>query len=398
MVTGATLKQLEVECILSAPQVYIQGIASGAPAARLSQKDAAAFMGHLDGMEATHNRIETIFEHTRINERHLAYSLLEPGAASFLREHGTLETRMAMYESHALPLAERVARAALEDATCSASDIQLVVFVSSTGFVAPGVDAFLIRKLGLNLDTARHPVLFMGCAAALVGLRIASDHVRAHPGNGALVVCLELSSLNASLEDDLNDVIIHSIFGDGCAAVVLRSTKDQENIPKGRAILHQQRSVLAPDTEEGIVLGIRDNGITCTLSRHLPEMIGNSLPSVTDGHLAAAGLTREDIDIWAVHPGGTKILEAVQNSLSLKDNQLSHSWDVLKEYGNMLSCAVLFVLERHIYACRHGGNPKEAVEMTEHTAKIQNSNGKQGLAFSFSPGIGTEMLHFEIGA
>jgi alpha-pyrone synthase len=378
-------------------QVYIQGIASGAPAARLSQKDAAAFMVHLDGLEKTHDRIETIFEHTRIHERHLAYSLLEPGAASFLRKHGTLETRMAMYESHALPLAERIAKAALNNAGCKPDEIDLVVFVSSTGFVAPGVDAHLIKQLGLRADTARHPVLFMGCAAALVGLRIASDHVRAHPGHGALVVCLELSSLNASLEDDLNDVIIHSIFGDGCAAVVLRSVDEPNSIPSGRAILGTQRSVLAPGTEEGIVLGIRDNGITCTLSRHLPEMITAALPEITDQHLALSNLKSSDISIWAVHPGGTRILNSVQECLALSEDQLKHSWDVLSEYGNMLSCAVLFVLERHIYATRHitrQGN----IELTEHTANLKTSFGQHGLAFSFSPGIGVEMLDFEISA
>lgn len=377
--------------------VYIQGIASGAPAARLSQKEAAAFMAHLDGLEKTHDRIETIFEHTRIQERHLAYSLLEPGAASFLRKHGTLETRMSMYESHALPLAERVSQAALENAGCTTDEIDLVVFVSSTGFLAPGIDAHLIKQLGLKLDTARHPVLFMGCAAALVGLRIASDHVKAHPGHGALVVCLELSSLNASLEDDLNDVIIHSIFGDGCAAVVLRSVNEPSRIPSGRAILREQRSVLTPGTEDGIVLGLRDNGITCTLSRHLPEMISTALPDITDQHLAKANLERSDIAIWAVHPGGTRILNSVQECLSLSEAQLKHSWDVLSEYGNMLSCAVLFVLERHLYACRHN-NSHDTIELTEHTDKPKASRGRNGLAFSFSPGIGVEMLHFEISA
>lgn len=377
-------------------EVYIEGIASGAPATKLSQKDAATFMSHLDGLEHTHNRIEAIFEHTHIEERHLAYSLLEPGAAGFLREHGTLASRMAMYEHHALPLAKRVATAAISDAGCGKDQIQLVVFVSSTGFVAPGVDAYLIKQLSLNLNTARHPVLFMGCAAALVGLRIASDHVRAHPGHGALVVCLELSSLNASLEDDLNDVIIHSIFGDGCAAVVLRSTNDATTIPQGKAVLREQCSVLAPDTEDGIVLGIRDNGITCTLSRHLPDMISQSLAEITDHHLNSAGLKRSDVGIWAVHPGGTKILEAVKECLALSETQLTESWEILREYGNMLSCAVLFVLERHLYNCQHHSPADASVEVTEHSLPIEASKGKHGLAFSFSPGIGVEMLHFEI--
>ena len=216
-------------------------------------------------------------------------------------------------------------------------------------------------------------------------------------GHGALVVCLELSSLNASLGDDLHDVIIHSIFSDGCTAVVFRPVDEPNSIPSGRAILGSQRSVLAPGTEEGIVLGIRDNGITRTLSRHLPEMITAALPDITDQHLAKANLERSDIAIWAVHPGGTRILNSVQECLALYKDQLKHSWDVLAEYGNMLRCAVLFVLERQTHATRYVIR-QDNIELTEHTANLNTSLGKHGLAFSFSPGIGAEILDFEISA
>ena len=136
---------------------------------------------------------------------------------------GTIQERMQLFQESAGPLAEQVAEKAISSAIHQTQndalkqEIGLVVFVSSTGFVGPGVDAELIERLGLRRNTARVTVSFMGCAAAMNGLRVASDYVRTNPTHKALLVTLELSSVNASFEDNINDIITHSIFGDGCA-------------------------------------------------------------------------------------------------------------------------------------------------------------------------------------
>jgi alpha-pyrone synthase len=370
---------------------YILSIATGAPATRLTQEDAASFVASLPDHQKTSSRVKAIYENTRIKERHLAYSLLSPEAMTFLKEHGTISQRMAMYREHAIPLAERVAREAIERAGVSPEEITQLVFVTSTGFTAPGIDAALIERLGLRRDTSRNPVTFMGCAAAMVALRTACDHVLARKSRMSLVVCLELSSLNATLEDDLNDVIIHSIFGDGCAAVVVGALPEKE-IPKGTLHIVDMLTHLSEGTSDGIVLGIQDKGITCTLSRSLPDYIAGLRP-VMESFLDRNGMTAAQIGRWAIHPGGTRILGSVQKCLELSDTDIAHSWEVLGEYGNTLSCAVLFVLERMLYVTSQEDLADTGIELTrQESPSGEKASSPFTIALSFSPGVGVEGL------
>ncbi len=344
----------------------IESLATGTPGNLVQQTDAAKFLANLKGLEKNQHRIEKIYQHTRIDTRHLAINLLTEETVNFSREKGTIEQRMQMYEKYGLPLAEDVTRRVLLAASeqqkkhnpLSTEKIEdsigLIVFVTSTGFVAPGIDAQLIKSLGLRRNIARVPVNFMGCAAAMNGLRVACDHVRANPEHKALVICLELSSINAVFQDDLNDIIIHSIFGDGCAAVVIGAYEPEQIQGRGKFIIRDNFSYLAENTEDGITLGIRDNGITCLLSRQLPDYIESGVGRIITNFLNSHEITKEDIDLWMVHPGGTKIIEKVQLSLDLNDEQVADSWGVLRQYGNLLSCAILFVMERMILRLEQG--------------------------------------------
>jgi alpha-pyrone synthase len=330
--------------------------------------------------------------------------LLSDEAIAFSR-NGTIQDRMQMFKEYAVPLAERVAKKALESAAarmeasaplCSQTiedSIRLIVFVSSTGFVAPGVDTKLIESLGLRRDIARVPVSFMGCAAAMNGLRVACDYVRANPTHKALVVCLELSSVNAVFEDDLNDVIIHSIFGDGCAAVVVGACDEEQAIAQGKVVIRDNFSYLVEDTQDGIVLGVQDNGITCRLSRQLPDYIEAGVGPVIERFLQSHELTKESIDLWAVHPGGTRIIEKVQRSVGLSDSQVADSWEILREYGNMLSASVLFVIERMLLRCEQDSSLDNLNNDCQTSA--ETTRELTGLAFSFSPGVGIEGLLFQ---
>ncbi|HEY9642171.1 MAG TPA: 3-oxoacyl-[acyl-carrier-protein] synthase III C-terminal domain-containing protein [Coleofasciculaceae cyanobacterium] len=357
---------------------FIESIATGTPNNIVPQSDAATFVANLPTLEKNRSRIEKLYQNTRIDTRHLAVNLLSEETIAFSRQRGTLQTRMQLYKEYAVPLAEQVVKKALANGTEEMKEaIGLIVFVSSTGFVAPGVDAALIQNLGLRRDIGRVTVNFMGCAAAMNGLRIACDHVRANPMQKALVVCLELSSVNAVFEDEMNDVIIHSIFGDGCAAVVIGACEVGKAIGSGKVVIRDHLSHLVEDTEDGITLGIQDNGITCKLSRQLPDYIEAKVGSVIEQFLTSHSLTKAEIDLWAVHPGGTRIIEKSQRSLGLSDRQVADSWEILRQYGNMLSASVLFVLER----------------MLSRTASEQAFI--TGLAFSFSPGVGIEGLLFQ---
>jgi alpha-pyrone synthase len=392
----------------------IESIATGTPEQVIRQTDAAQVVANLPHLAQNRARIEKLYGNTRIDTRHLALNLLSEQALAF-SQTATLQARMELYKAHAVPLAERVVQKALSR-LADLEAIGLIVFVSSTGFIGPGVDTALIEKLGLKRDMARVTVNFMGCAAAMNGIRVAADYVQAHPQRQALVVCLELSSINAVFDNDMNDIIIHSIFGDGCAAVVVGACEAQQASQQGKVVIRDHLSYLVEDTADGITLGVQDHGITCKLSRQLPDYIEAGVGPVIERFLAQHGLSKQQIDLWAVHPGGTRIIQKSQDSLGLSDDQVADSWEILRQYGNMLSASVLFVIERMLLQQAEISRQRQ-VEVDRQRANLFNHLWNQasqlsgfnyahlyrapvsppltGLAFSFSPGVGIEGLLFQ---
>jgi len=255
-------------------------------------------------------------------------------------------------------------------------EIGKLIVVSSTGFIGPGIDCELIKLLGLSRNIDRTLIGFMGCAAAMNGFRVANDYVKAHYGKKALLLCIEISSVHTTFEDNINDAILHAIFADGCAAVVLEGLK-REEVPKGTLVIKDDHACLMEGTEDGITLAIKPFGITCTLSKYLPQYIAKNMGNYIDNFLLKNNLTKDNIDFWAIHPGGRRILEEAENGLGLSEKQTEYSWKILGNYGNMLSPSVLFVLE---------------LIFNEHEQKLANGEPgfKNGLAFSFSPGVGAE--------
>ncbi|WP_216912223.1 type III polyketide synthase [Nocardia noduli] len=355
----------------------IESIATGSPAQVFDQAAAAGQVAELFGDERQRTRIARIYQKTRIDTRRLAVDPLDPEFLEYSRKPGTIRERMNLFYEHAVPLAVDVAGravAGIEDKT----DIGLLVFVTSTGFIAPGVDVAVVKQLGLSPKVSRVVVNFMGCAAAMNGMRTAVDYVRAHPDKKAMLICIELSSVNAVFDDDVNDVITHSLFGDGCGAVVIGTSQVHQPLKPGSVVIRDSFSHLLDDAEDGIVLGVNNSGITCELSENLPQYIYNGVDPVVTEVLAANGLRKADVDLWAIHPGGPKIIEESARSLGLASETAALSWDVLAEHGNMLSVSLIFVLERMI-------------AQTESTGPIST-----GVAFSFAPGVTLEGMIFDI--
>ncbi|KAM7209912.1 Thiolase-like protein [Rhypophila decipiens] len=296
-----------------------------------------------------------------------------------------IRQRMDFFLSQAGPLCVDVARRAVSSPAFGIAtpkeDIGLLVVVTSTGFVAPGVDVAIVKGLGLSRGVKRVVVNFMGCAAAMNGIRTAADYAISQQyqslgtekaAKKALVVCVELSSVNGVFEERINDVIISSLFGDGCAALVIgavdTAAADGGGLLPGQIVLgpsfsHLVDETVPPsfgsdgekcpdgmiDTSAGIILGVNSNGITCDLSPKLPSYIRAAVGPVLESTLAEnGGLIKGDIQHWAIHPGGPKIIEESLASLGLDDAVASTSWDVLRDYGNMLSVSLPFVLERMV--------------------------------------------------
>jgi alpha-pyrone synthase len=378
---GKELDELELELaqLPSSPTTVavIESIATGAPSAVVDQSAAAEEVAALFAADAQQReRIARVYKKTKINTRRMAVDPLDAEFDTFRRQPATIRDRMNLFHAHAAPLAVDVARRAL--AGHAAADIGLLVFVTSTGFVAPGVDVAIVKELGLSPSVSRVVVNFMGCAAAMNGIRTAADYVRACPDMKAMMVCIELCSVNAVFADNINDVIISSLFGDGCAAVVIGASQVQQPLEPGKVVIRDTFSWLIDDAEDGIVLGVNHDGITCELSENLPSHIYHGVDPVVTKVLANNGLQKFDVDLWAIHPGGPKIIEESLRSLDIPAEAARVSWDVLARYGNMLSVSLLFVLEL-------------MVAQAETTKALST-----GVAFSFAPGVAVEGLLFDI--
>ncbi|NMD54048.1 MULTISPECIES: type III polyketide synthase [Tsukamurella] len=355
----------------------IESLATGSPARTYDQTESADRVAARFDDPQQAERIRRVYAKTRVAERHLAIDPLTPEFAEFSARPDTVRERMDLFYEHAAPLAIETARRALGD--LDPADVGQLVFVTSTGFLAPGVDVAVIRALGLAPGTSRVVINFMGCAAAMNALRVSTDYVRAHPDRKSLMICLELSSVNAVFSGDPNDVVISSLFADGCGAAVIGASEVGHPLPAGRIVVRDTFSHLLDAAEDGIVLGVNANGITCELAESLPQYIVNGVAPVVDGVLARNGIDRDTIAHWAIHPGGPKIIESAATALGLPDEASRLSWDVLAEHGNMLSVSLLFVLERLLANVgRDGGAPST------------------GMAFSFAPGVTVEGFLFDV--
>jgi alkylresorcinol/alkylpyrone synthase len=242
----------------------------------------------------------------------------------------------------ATELGEQAISRALADAGLRGQDLGAFFFTSVTGISSPSIDALLINKMGLCRNIRRLPIFGLGCVAGAAGISRAADYVKAHPGQIAVLLSVELCSLTLQREDlSTANLISSGLFGDGAAAVLVAGS---DCGLAGPAIL-ATRSVFYPDTEEMMGWDISENGFRIVLSREVPNLIRKNLAHDVDDFLASRGLTRADIGSWVLHTGGPKILEATADALSLKNGQLDASWECLRRTGNLSSASVLVVLE-----------------------------------------------------
>ncbi len=250
---------------------------------------------------------------------------------------------MRHYAELAPPLAVQAAAAALGPSGVRAGDLTHLVTVSCTGFVAPGVDVALIRSLGLPPTVQRTHIGFMGCHGALNGLRVARAFAAAEPDARVLLCAVELCTLHYHYGWDAQKVIANALFADGAAAVV--------GVPAGAAPPGAWRveatgSCLVPDSADAMSWTVGDHGFEMTLARQVPRLIAVHLRPWLEAWLARHGAALDAVGSWAVHPGGPRILDAVEEGLGLPRAALEPSRAVLRDHGNMSSPTVLFILDR----------------------------------------------------
>ncbi len=317
-------------------------------------------------------RLRAVFRRmvSRANIAH-RYSFLDPnhGSSQFSahdahefyrlgRFPGTAQ-RMEMFEQNA-PLLMRKVVDRLGLSEKERAGITHVLVTCCTGLYAPGLDFEIVEHLGLASGVERTMIGFMGCYAAINALKLARHIVRSEPRAGVLMLNLELCTLHFQETQDLEQVLSFLVFADGAAASLI--TADQHGFA-----LDSFKAVMVPETRGLITWKIRGLGFDMLLSGEVPGELARALH---DGELMES---RDDIDLWAVHPGGRSILDAVTKGLELPADALAASRDVLSSFGNMSSATVMFVLQQMMQQARPG---------------------QRGCAMSFGPGLTAETMRF----
>jgi alpha-pyrone synthase len=301
------------------------------------------------------------------------FSVLAPAAepegrsvdrdGTYLRgQFPTVARRMELFETYAPELA--IDTIAKLDLGATTKRISHVIVTSCTGMYAPGLDLEIVERCALDPSVERTMVGFMGCYAAITGLKLAHHIVRSAPESHVLLVNLELCTLHLQETINIERMLSFLIFGDGCSASLISAE------PVGLTI-DRFHTAMLPGTSELITWKVRDLGFDMFLSGHVPVAISRGLESVAGAILD--GAMPEAIDLWAVHPGGRSILDAVEHGLTLDPTLLAASRAVLQSFGNMSSATVMFVLESLLASAKPG---------------------ERGCAMSFGPGLTAETMLF----
>lgn len=251
-----------------------------------------------------------------------------------------LAEKNRLYIGSALDLLERAARDCLAQAGLAANAIDAVVTVSTSGIATPSLDARLKTRLGLRDDVIRLPIFGLGCAGGVLGLARAAEVARAVPGRRVLFLVVELCGLTFRHADrSKSNIIATVLFGDGAAAALLACEGD------GPAIAAAGEHTW-PDSLDVMGWRIEDDGFGVLFSQDIPNLVRREFRTVTEAYLAKSGLATGDIDRFICHPGGAKVIQALEEALALPQGSLVHTRTVLRDFGNMSAATVMFVLDR----------------------------------------------------
>ncbi len=309
------------------------------PSYELRQDEVqAAATRHFSGSNPSFERLKSIYANAQIETRYSCVPL-----DWYRREHGFAE-RNALSLENALDLLEVCARRALEEADLTPPDIGGLVVVSSTGIATPGLDALLMERLDIPRDALRLPIFGLGCAGGVLGLARASELVRAAPGRRILFLVVELCGLTFRANDfSKSNIVATALFGDGAAAMVIAGDgSGPAVVDSGEHTWRNSLGVMGWD--------VRDDGLAVVFSRDIPTLVRTKVAEVAQQYLARQGLCTGDIDDFVCHPGGAKVVSALEEVFGLPAGHMRAARDVLRCYGNMSAATILFVLKEAMAA------------------------------------------------
>ncbi|WP_435625770.1 type III polyketide synthase [Flagellimonas sp.] len=317
----------------------------------------------LSGQEERFRRkVVKIFEGSGVEKRYGIMDIEEVFTATSFQEKNDI------YIREVKKLGQDVLRLALDKAGWGADSLDYIITVSCTGIMIPSLDAYLANALGFKQDIVRLPVTEMGCAAGVSGLIYAKHFLRSNPGKRAAVVAVESPTATFQLNDfSMANMVSAAIFGDGAACALLSSEQDIS----GPEIIGEEMYHFKEATH---LMGfdLTNTGLKMILDPAVPEMISTHFPDIVHPFLKNHGTQMEEVDYLIFHPGGRKIVETVESLFGELGKNIDETREVLRNFGNMSSVTVLYVLEQFL------NRPYEA--------------GKQGLVLSFGPGFSAQRV------
>jgi predicted naringenin-chalcone synthase len=328
----------------------IVSIATGVPPYKHRQEDIGVFADTIYcNNEVDSRKMKFLYRHSGINTRYSVIPDYSSQAAdrqfyeksADLEPFPNLEQRMQCYADNAAMLSVKTIKNCIAG-KIEANDITHLITVSCTGMSAPGLDLEIMEAMDLHRNIFRTSVNFMGCYAAIHALKIADAICNSNQLANVVIVCTELCTLHFQKEASIDNITSTLIFADGCAAVLVQQS---ETVNKGLTLKNFYSEVEFKGKKD-MSWKLSSKGFLMTLSGYVPDLVKEDFNSLVENALKNAGIDKEQISHWCIHPGGKKILEAIQKSTGLTELHLQHSYDILNDYGNMSSPTVLFVLQK----------------------------------------------------
>jgi alkylresorcinol/alkylpyrone synthase len=347
----------------SAPHPTIVATATALPPHTITREDVKYYMGRVfDIPERKLEAMMTVVDNAQVHKRHCIFPIdytIVPRPLSKTNEE---------YQEHAIALGRKAAEECLAKARVAPADVDLIITVSCTGYMIPSLDVHLLNLMGFRENVRRLPITELGCVAGAIALSRAADFLRGAPGNTVLIVAVELPSLTFQRKDLSQANLISAVlFGDGAAAAVLT------NRPAPGPRILDSESFTLPGSMDALGFDLRDTGFHIVLSKDVPQLLRDKIKGLVENFLGRNNLTPQEMSAYLLHPGGQKLLLCIEEELGLRRSHTEFSWDVLRDYGNISSVTILFILQ-------------------EWLTKKQMNAGEYGLMAGFGPGFSSELL------